>query len=136
MNEAQSTGKAGVGKTFLMRCMGVRIYNADEIVDYGLSRIHVWYEWTDGGAPICIDDVGSERIVTEYGAKDDVLKAVLAHREGSQQGITHVTTNLDADGIAARYGDRTLSRLLGMCKPFTLGGISQRQPKPQNGGTP
>jgi DNA replication protein DnaC len=128
------TGSAGVGKTFLMQCLGIRIYNADSIVDYGLSEIYKWYEFTDGGAPICIDDVGTERTVSEYGNKDDVLKSVLAHRNDRQQGITHITTNLDAEGIAQRYGERTLSRMLGMCKAFSLEGVSLRGPVAKTGG--
>ena len=123
------TGPAGAGKTFLMKCLGVRIYNADDVVDYGLSQMYKWYEYTDGGAEICIDDIGAERTVSEYGNKDDIMKSVLAHRSDKQTGVTHITTNMDADGIAQRYGDRTLSRLLGMCKAFALEGASKRAPK-------
>jgi len=140
------TGDAGLGKTFLMRCLRVRSYAAENIVDYGLSRIHQWYDWTDE-RDICIDDLGSERTVAEYGAKDDVLKAVIDHRIDHQTdrhdptnlkpprtGRTHVTTNLNAAQIASRYGDRTLSRLLGMCKPFTFTGKNMREPQPTTGG--
>ena len=120
------SGDAGVGKTLLMRNLGVHLCVADEITEWGLSRIRWWYDWTDG-YEICIDDLGSERVVAEYGAKDDLLKAVLAHRADSQKGKTHITTNLDAEEIAHRYGDRVLSRILGMCKPFRLEGKNRRE---------
>ena len=130
------SGDAGVGKTFLMRCLGVRLYVCDTIIDYGIANLHKWYSWTDGN-DLCIDDLGSERIVAEYGQKDDVLKAVISHRcdwQGRKHGKTHVTTNLTAEQIAARYGDRTLSRLLGMCKAFVLTGENRREAKPQMEG--
>jgi len=128
------TGKAGVGKTFLLTCLHGRVRPAAEIVEYGLRDIRTFYEWTDGH-DIFIDDLGTEAIVTEYGAKDDLMKAVIAHRAERQKGRTHVTSNMTAAEIAARYGDRTLSRLLGMCKVFTLTGANRRTPK-QHGGTP
>ena len=130
------TGPAGVGKTFLMQCLGVRRYSAESIIDYGLARIRDWYDWTDGH-DICIDDVGSERMVAEYGAKDEVLRAVIAHRSDRQRGKrgkTHVTTNLTAEQISARYGDRILSRLMGMCKAHALTGPSRRRAEQAKGG--
>lgn len=122
------TGDAGVGKTFLATCLGARLRPVARIVEYGIRDIRTWYEWTDG-TDICIDDLGTEGVVSEYGAKDDLLKTVIAHRAERQTGRTSVTTNLTAAQIAARYGDRTLSRLLGMCKAYKLTGKSRREPK-------
>jgi len=119
------TGEAGVGKTMLIRCLNIRIYMAENIIEYGLSRMSGWYDWTDGHE-ICIDDFGAERIVAEYGAKDEVLRAVIVHRSDRQSARTHVTTNLTAEQISERYGDRVLSRLLGMCKAHTIKGHNQR----------
>jgi DNA replication protein DnaC len=126
------TGEAGVGKTFLLSCLGVRLYVADVIASYGLVGIHEFFAWTDGHE-ICIDDLGSERTTVEYGNRDDVLKAVLAHRERDPKNRTHITTNLTAAQIAERYGDRTLSRVLGMCKAFQLQGGNRRKPATQQG---
>jgi DNA replication protein DnaC len=128
------SGSVGIGKTFLMKSLGVRLYKADDIADYGLNRIHNWYEWTDGHE-LCIDDLGTERVVAEFGAKDDVMKAVIAHRCEGQKARTHFTTNLTGKQIAERYGDRTISRLLGMCKAFKFTGDSKRTAMPvENGG--
>jgi len=121
------SGEAGLGKTFLMKCLGARLYGVDGIADYGLRSISNWYEWTDGNH-LCIDDLGAEGIVSEYGAKDDVLKIVIAHRSERQEGRTSITTNLSSAQISDRYGDRTLSRILGMCKPFTFTGTNMRAP--------
>ena len=67
--------------------------------------------------------------------EDDLLKAVIAHRADHQAdahrasdvrparaGRTHMTTNLKADQIAARYGDRILSRMIGLAKAFEFTG--------------
>jgi Flp pilus assembly CpaF family ATPase len=143
------TGETGVGKTMLMRLLGAKISPATRIAEYGLDKIDKWYSWTDGHA-ICIDDLGAERTVSEYGNKDEVLKHVVAHRceafyidaEGNKkrQARTHITTNRTAEQIVERYGDRTLSRILGMCKtsgqdggPFRFDGGSQRAPEPVHG---
>lgn len=124
-------GPAGVGKTFLMRCLGVRLRPVDDVLRYGLRDIHNWYEWTDN-TNLCIDDLGAEHVVSEYGAKEDLLKLVIAHRAEHQGGRTSITTNMTSDEIAARYGDRTLSRILGMCKPFKLTGGNRREPMPHD----
>jgi len=128
------TGQTGVGKTFFMRSMGRRLYTAAEIADYGLSQLHKFFEWTDGHE-IVIDDLGTEATVAEYGAKDDLMKSVIAHRCERQRGVTHVTTNLTAEEIAERYGDRTLSRLLGMCVAHRMAGKNRRRAVP-NVATP
>ena len=125
-------GDVGHGKTFLLKCLGVRIWGADEICDYGLRHIQEWYEDTNG-LQICIDDIGAEMTVCEYGARDDLLKAVITHRAERQRGITHCTTNLDSAAIIERYGDRIMSRLLGMCKPHRIvspTGLSMRRAVP------
>lgn len=112
-------GDVGHGKTFLLKCIGIRIWGADEICDYGLRHINEWYEDTNG-RQICIDDIGAEMTVCEYGAREDLLKSVITHRADRQHGITHCTTNLDSAAIIERYGDRIMSRLLGMCRPHRI----------------
>jgi len=121
------SGDAGLGKTFLMKCLGVRMYAVNGIAEYGLRSIANWYEWTDGN-DLCIDDLGAEAVTAEFGAKDDVLKIAIAHRSERQSGRTSITTNLSSEEIVERYGDRTLSRILGMCKPFHFDGANMRSP--------
>ena len=118
-------GNTGVGKTFLFQSLGYRIQPADEIAEIRLADIR---EWLDGRKEkrMVIDDLGCERKVVEYGATEEVMRLVIAHRADRAKAVTHVTTNLSAEDIGARYGDRTLSRLLGMCAPFTLAGPDMR----------
>ena len=119
-------GETGVGKTFLMQALGARIYLAADIASNGLRGLPQWFEWTDGHA-LCIDDLGAEHTVNEFGNKAEVMAQVIAHRLERQGGVTHVTSNLSAKQVAGRYGDRTLSRLLGMCTPHTLEGLDMRR---------
>jgi hypothetical protein len=53
------------------------------------------------------------------------MKRVICHRE-QLAARTHITTNLTSAEIRTRYDERTLSRVLGMCKPFTLEGKDMR----------
>lgn len=131
------TGSAGVGKTYLLRLLGLRIWTATDICDYGMRHIQQWFEDTRG-KEIAIDDIGTEITVSEYGAKDDIMKLVIAYRCERQRGRTHVTTNLDAAGIIDRYGDRTMSRLLGMCRAHKIispDGMNMRKATPHSTAT-
>ena len=126
------SGPAGVGKTFLMRCLGVHLDFAPDITNYGLSNLDVFHETRDG-EEICIDDLGAENMVSEWGIKGEVMKLVIGRR--AEQNIrTHITTNLTSAEISVRYGDRILSRIIGMCKVHRMTGRSKRQAVPIVGG--
>ena len=129
------SGDVGRGKTFLCQCLGIRIYTVLSIVDYGIRQISAWYSWTDGN-DICIDDIGTEPIATDYGAKDDIIKTVIAHRSEQQQGKTFITTNLSKQQIMTRYGDRTMSRIYGMCDVYRVEGKDMRIDSAQRKATP
>ena len=123
------SGKAGCGKTMLMRLLmenREEMQHVEDILDWGSSGLSDWYSFRDGRG-VCIDDLGAERVVSEFGNKDDLLKLVIGHRAERQNGRTHITTNLSASEIATRYGDRVLDRILGMCRPFTIKQRSRRE---------
>ncbi len=121
------SGYAGRGKTFFFRAMGARIVEAADIIDWGMARIWMFHEQWDGVA-LCIDDIGAEHESSEWGVKDDLMKAIIAHRAEHQSGVTHITTNLTAAEVRARYGDRTLSRMMGMCRCHKMTGPDRRRP--------
>jgi hypothetical protein len=128
------TGAAGTGKTMLMGILiGTRrIQHAQrDIADCGIDGIAQWFEWRDDKT-VCIDDLGAERVANSYGSKEDILRLVIERRAAGRK-ITHVTTNLTSDQIRARYGDRILDRLLGMCKVFQMQGASKRHAEPMEG---
>jgi DNA replication protein DnaC len=125
------SGPVGTGKTMLMRllCGPGFVQNVTQIEDWGMDRIGDWHGWFDGRT-VCIDDLGAEKRTVEYGNKEDIMRLVIGWRAERQAGRTHITTNLSAEEIAKRYGDRTLDRILGMCKPFKMTGKSMRKAQP------
>jgi hypothetical protein len=120
-------GLSGRGKTFFFKTHGVYICHVSRIIEFGLSGQAAWRDSTDN-YDMVIDDLGAESVATEYGAKDDLLKAVITHRaDNVQNHRTHITTNLDIKLVVERYGDRTMSRILGMCRAHKLTGEHKRR---------
>lgn len=60
----------------------------------------------------CFDDLGTEDEKKNFGNQTNVMQNILMNRYDNHQGIyTHMTTNLDADGIVSYYGERLASRM-------------------------
>jgi DNA replication protein DnaC len=120
-------GLSGRGKTFFFQVHGIYICHVSRIMEFGIKGQAAWRDSTDH-YDLVIDDLGAESVANEYGAKDDLLKSVITHRaDNIRDRRTHITTNLDVAGIVARYGDRTMSRILGMCKAHRLTGEHRRK---------
>ena len=87
-------GATRTGKTFLMKSLGCKCYDARALTDYKASGIGNWYEATDRH-DVCIDDLGTESVSNDYGSKDELLAPIIAHRR-ELDGIvrTSITTNL------------------------------------------
>lgn len=124
------TGPAGTGKTFLLTalCGRSQIQHAQrDVADWGLVGICEWYNWRDN-RDVVIDDLGCERESVNYGDRENVLKLVIEHRYAKcPNSRTHFTTNLTAEQITERYGERILDRMLSMCSVFKLTGASKRR---------
>lgn len=80
----------------------------------------------------CFEDLGSEPMETLYmGNRVNVMREIIEYR-GDQQGlITHFTSNIPIDRLAAvgtnvRYGQRVQSRIMQMCNYLVLGGADRR----------
>ena len=73
----------------------------------------------------CVDDVGTESVLVEYGNKHEVFNEVVdeAERKGY---LLLVTTNLTLDEFVKRYGERTLDRLRHITKCVKFKGDSLR----------
>jgi DNA replication protein DnaC len=70
----------------------------------------------ENGAPktYCFDDLGSENTLQQYGNSCNVMGEIIQSRYDlfvSCRMITHITTNLHANGIEHVYGDRIRSRM-------------------------
>lgn len=130
-------GKVGTGKTAFFRHLKPMRFGESELRP---SRIVVWSMLTTLGADmdeirgklrecendeLVLDDVGSEPVFNFYGGKFEILPYVIERRMESSRR-THVTTNLTAKEIAARYGVRTLDRFAEMFAPIEFTGASRR----------
>lgn len=131
-------GKVGVGKTAVARVIAkaalfrwwdsarlARVYQNDpehfmEIVAGDIYGID----------PLVIDDVGREPTVNDYGTRLEVMGEAISRRSAvyDRTGIqTIITSNLDIEDIVQRYGERTMSRIEGMCNIIVFEGGDQRQ---------
>lgn len=83
--------------------------------------------------PDCIiDDLGAEPRRVDYGQAEELMARLIASRErlyvecGAR---LHVTTNLEERGIIERYGERTWSRINGICWIVQFQGDDRRMTK-------
>lgn len=124
-------GPVGVGKTSMMQLLKevvkkeepYKIYSCREIAfefskkgfevvqRYGHGSFYV-YPYTPQAC--CFDDLGLEMIMQHYGVPCNVMGEILLNRYDhfiNHGMMTHITTNLFSDELAARYGERVLSRM-------------------------
>jgi len=96
-------GRAGVGKTFLARCA----FPSAPVVR--CSQIGEGFDGFPSGKVVIVDDLGAERQV--YG-REPILQAFLGwyDRPRHERPRLVITTNLPADEIRQRYGERFSSR--------------------------
>lgn len=82
---------------------------------------------------LIIDDLGTEAATqSSYGNKSDVMAAVMDARWRQWEDYgwrTYIATNLSSDAIRRAYGERTFSRIKGMCEFIRLQGGDRRQGK-------
>lgn len=79
---------------------------------------------------LCVDDLGTEKESVKYfGSEETVIKKVLMTRYNLfQEGyITHATTNLDAQMLKEKYGERLYSRFKEMFNLIILPGDDRRK---------
>lgn len=146
-------GNIGSGKSIMMKIFKeycfrrksehqFRIVFSDNIPDkfarHGYDGINLYTEnshlnnygvYTLNPINLCIDDLGVEKeTVKHFGSEETVLEKVLVSRYNLvQEGyITHTTTNLDANMLRNKYGDRIYSRIKEMFNYIVLPGGDRR----------
>lgn len=78
---------------------------------------------------LCIQDFGSETLeATAMGNKMNVMRNLIESRGDKINRITLITSNLPINHptITQRYGERVMSRLMGMCNYFEIKGKDRR----------
>ncbi len=132
------SGPVGCGKTSLMRLMRYivplqkpyKIIPARNIV-FGFN--HIGYKIIESygnGQFFCFDDLGVEPVGRHYGKDCNVMGEVILSRydlfsfpDPARRIKTHATTNLNAQELEERYGNRVRSRMRAM---FNLIGFEKR----------
>ena len=132
-------GPCGTGKTYAMRIFSglfrVEIVSALELAQYfEIGGAALFFENTQNfnGKALVIDEIGGERDTTSYGNKSPVIDFISKREDEYRMDrvLTFFTTNLkNREELAARYGDRITSRILGMCEPVMLKGRDWRHEK-------
>lgn len=74
---------------------------------------------------LCVDDIGVEGECVIYGARRQLLAEIVdaAEKKGK---LLVLTTNLSLNGLASRYGERTMDRLVAVTRRVNFKGGSLR----------
>lgn len=78
------------------------------------------------GWAICIDDVGQDGVVVDYGTRVDAVEYAISHCEDRMK-LLIMTSNLDKKQIIERYGNRIMDRIDRLCKVVVFKGKSFRK---------
>ncbi|MCY4298106.1 MAG: ATPase [Flavobacteriaceae bacterium] len=116
------SGPIGCGKTSLMKLMKhlvphLRPYEFIPCRNIVFSFNHIGYktiEDYDNTQFFCLDDLGVEPTGRHFGKDCNVMGEILLSRYDlflSNQRKTHATTNLNAQELEERYGERVRSRM-------------------------
>lgn len=75
---------------------------------------------------IAIDEMGVEPITNNYGAKYEVINKLFNMAESNSKTL-FISTNMNAEQVLERYGERTLDRIKRLCKIIKFQGESLRK---------
>ncbi|WP_410005528.1 ATPase [Aequorivita nionensis] len=118
------SGPVGCGKTSLMKLLKYlvplqRPYMLAPCRNIVFGFNHLGYKIIEDygdSSPICFDDLGVEPMGRHYGKDCNVMGEVLLSRyelylQTKSKIKTHATTNLNAEELEERYGNRVRSRM-------------------------
>ena len=121
-------GKCGNGKTIMSRYVipAILLRKLNKVVCcVDVSELNNDSERIFSRKIISIDDVGTEEISIKYGEKRLVFAELMDLVE-KQSKLIIITTNLTAEQLTAKYGDRIMDRLKATTKRIAFNGQSFR----------
>jgi DNA replication protein DnaC len=122
-------GDCGKGKTFTATYVipAILLKYCDKVVyHYTAQQMNENIDEILKKKIICLDDVGTEDISNKFGNKRMAFSEIMDAVE--QQGkLVIITTNLNADQIRNKYGDRILDRIIATTKRIKFTGNSLRK---------
>jgi len=120
-------GNCGRGKSVILTAVLPLIFNAKKgkiLKPIAARNLH---KVTEHPSPfIIIDDIGTEEIVNDYGTKIDAVENAIFEAEDDLK-LLLLTSNLDANSIKERYGERIYDRIKRLCKVVFFRGESLRK---------
>lgn len=122
-------GNCGRGKTLLCTTIIPPILLATNnrvLRSYTMQEIATHLDSLLSNRFLCLDDVGTETDSVKYGERRQPFVELVDSAE-RKNGILVITTNLTAQEIASKYGERTLDRLKVLTKLVHFKGQSMRK---------
>lgn len=120
------TGNVGRGKSAILQGVLPLIFRAR-----AKKVLHVFparelhnqekFKWC-----VCIDDIGQDGVVNDYGTKVDAVEDAISHCEDRMK-LLFMTSNLSKKQIEKRYGKRILDRIERLCRIVVFQGESKRK---------
>lgn len=75
---------------------------------------------------VCLDDIGIENMINDFGEKYEGFNRVMDAAE-SRLKLVFLSTNLTPEMMLERYGERTVERVLRLCRLVKFNGDSLRK---------
>lgn len=123
-------GDKGLGKTMICyRCIPPIIYSCFERIISCYENAQEMNEQLDKILQkklVYIDDIGTEGLIVRYGEKRFAFPEIVDNAE-KKGNMLIVTTNLSAQEIKQKYGERTFDRLRAITKHVKFTGTSFRK---------
>jgi len=122
-------GKCGVGKTLMGRFVipAILLSKCRRVVScFDVSELNKNTDAVLCKKIISIDDVGTEELSFKYGEKR-LAFAELMDMVEKQSKLIIITTNLTAEQLIAKYGDRIMDRIKATTKRIAFNGESFRK---------
>lgn len=123
------TGDCGRGKTNIIQfVLPVLFFDRYRLVIKPVQseNLHENIEAVLKRRIICIDEMGAEPTINDYGTLYEPFNRVVNHAEYDNQ-VLLLSTNLNSDEIRDRYGERTLDRVVRLCEIVKFKGKSLRR---------
>ena len=120
-------GNCGRGKSVIITGVLPLIFNAKKgkiLKPIPARKLHTITEYKTPF--IVVDDIGTEEIINDYGTKIDAVENAIFEAEDDLKMLL-LTSNLDANAIKVRYGERIYDRIKRLCLVVFMKGKSLRK---------
>jgi len=121
-------GNCGTGKTFMTRYAITAIllkYLRLVVSSFDMVDVNKTPEIVLQKRIICLDDTGTEDISVRYGEKRSIVPEILDATEKYGK-LLIMTSNLGAEDLIKKYGNRAFDRILAVTKRIEFNGKSFR----------